>query len=376
MTRPSSAEPTAWRAPPGEVEPGTPWPVQLGRLWGLAALLALPAVGTVAAGLAFFEDVKVHTRPAALLLGVWFGNTLVLAWMLFILAVGHRLLRPLRRGRLPALAALAVVGAAAALGAVSLWEMRATGGPDLRFVAHPYVWQLHLMLAAGVLGTAELLERSRRVAHRVHQADLHRLALDAELAGARLQLLQAQVEPHFLFNSLANLRRLQRTDLPAAREMLSALLRYLEEALPRLREDATTLGREAELVRAFLAVHQVRMGPRLQVHIDVPEALADEPVPPMSLLTLVENAIKHGLQPQVEGGAVSVRANAEGGRLLLSVADTGRGMAASSGGGTGLANLRARLKAAHGDEASLALRMNEPQGVVATLVLPRAEGGR
>ena len=354
-----------------------PWPAQLARLWGLAAVLALPAVGTTLAGMGFAEGARWEPVGEVLPLVVWLGNTLVMACMIFVLAVGHRRLRPLRRGRPAALAGLAVVGASASLGAVGVWAGLSQGGEVFELIAHPYALQLHLMLSGGLVAAAEMSERSRRLARETHQAELQNLALEAELASARLQLLQAQVEPHFLFNSLANLRRLQRTDLPAARDMLTALLRYLEEALPRLREDRTTLGREVELVRAFLALHQVRMGSRLQVHIHVPPELAERPVPPMSLLTLVENAIKHGLAPQVAGGTVAVLAWADGPRLVLSVADTGRGMVATSGGGTGLANLRARLKAAHGPEASLSLRVNEPQGVVATLVVPpRVAGGR
>ena len=152
--------------------------------------------------------------------------------------------------------------------------------------------------------------------------------------------------------------------------MLADLLRYLEEALPALRDENSTLGREAGLVRAYLAVHQVRMGARLRTEFDIPAALFDRPVPPMVLLTLVENALKHGLQPMVDGGSVQVAARTEGGRLALTVADTGRGMGSGSGHGTGLANLRARLKAMYGAAASLSLAVNEPRGVVVTVTLP------
>jgi hypothetical protein len=146
-------------------------------------------------------------------------------------------------------------------------------------------------------------------------------------------------------NSLANVCRLLRTDREAGRAMLADLMRYLESALPRMRDDSSTLARETELVRAFLAVHQVRMGQRLEVHIDVQPQLGARVVPPMMLLTLIENALKHGLGPLPEGGAISVGAVEVGGRLVLRVADTGRGLAAGSGGGTGLANIHARLKA-------------------------------
>ena len=124
------------------------------------------------------------------------------------------------------------------------------------------------------------------------------------------------------------------------------------------------------MIRAFLAVYQVRMGHRLQVHIDVPAELGARVVPPMMLLTLIENALKHGLGPLPEGGAISIAAAEAGGRLVLRVADTGNGLVAGSGGGTGLANIRARLKAMHGAAARLSLRLNEPRGVVAEIELP------
>jgi sensor histidine kinase YesM len=229
-----------------------------------------------------------------------------------------------------------------------------------------------LSFAALVVLAHHFGERSRQAASSLHGAQLARIGLERELASARTQLLQAQVEPHFIFNALANVRRLMRTDAPAARTLLTDLLRYLGEALPRLRDEHSTLGREGELVRAYLAVHQVRMGARLRFEVDMPDALAAQPIPPMLLLTLVENALKHGLQPLVEGGSVQVSARAvDGGRVEVIVADSGRGMGSNSGGGTGLANVRARLKSMYGADASLALAVNEPRGVVATVTLPR-----
>ena len=193
-----------------------------------------------------------------------------------------------------------------------------------------------------------------------------------ELSEARLQLLQAQVEPHFLFNTLAHLRRLAQTDPTEARAMLADLLRYLQEALPSLRSDRTTLGSELTLVSAYLALHQRRLGQaRLRWELDVAPGVRGIALPANSLLTLVENALKHGIAPLVGGGDVRVSAHLEGEQLVVTVADTGRGMGASSGHGTGLATLRARLQAQHGDAASLTLHLNQPQGLVATLRLPR-----
>jgi len=154
--------------------------------------------------------------------------------------------------------------------------------------------------------------------------------------------------------------------------MLTDLLTYLESALPRLRNETPTLEREIEVVRAFLGVHQVRMGTRLEVGFDVPPELGQRVVPPMMLLTLVENALKHGLQPLHEGGAIRIAASADSQSLRVVVSDTGRGLGFGLGAGMGLANIRARLRAMYGSAASLSLRVNEPRGVVASIELPMA----
>jgi LytS/YehU family sensor histidine kinase len=221
-----------------------------------------------------------------------------------------------------------------------------------------------------VAGLQEFIRNRRRAADALHAEQLQRVELDGRLAAGRLRVLLAQIEPHFLFNSLANLRRLLRIDSDAGQAMLADLMRYLEVALPRMRAEHSTLGREAELVRAFLAVHQVRMGARLQVEVDVPAPLEPVPMPPMMLLTLVENALKHGLNPLPEGGTIRVAASTGEGKLTVSVTDTGRGLVPGSGGGTGLANIRGRLRAAYGAAASLSLQLNQPRGVVATIELP------
>jgi signal transduction histidine kinase len=243
-------------------------------------------------------------------------------------------------------------------------------GEHLAAGERPYMLHTMFVLAALVGGLGEYRRRSLRAAALLHEAELNRIRLQSELAAGRLQVLQAQIEPHFLFNSLANVRRLLRTDGDAGRAMLADLMRYLESALPRMRDDSSTLARETELIRAFLAVHQVRMGRRLQVHIDVPPQLGSRAVPPMMLLTLIENALKHGLGPLPEGGAISVSAVEADGRLVLQVSDTGGGLVAGAGGGSGLANIRARLKAMYGATAGLSLRLNDPRGVVAEIDLP------
>ena len=231
-------------------------------------------------------------------------------------------------------------------------------------------WTRYAELAALGALVAEFYRHETLSVEAMHRAEIDRQALDREMAEARLQVLQAQIEPHFLFNTLANVRRLYQTDAARGRSMLDHLMRYLEVALPRMRDSRTTLAGEVTLIESYLEVQRIRMGRRLAFEIDVPVELRPLEVPPMMLLTLVENAIKHGLNPLPEGGSLRVQARREGELLCVDVADSGHGFHATSGGGTGLANIRARLAAMHGDAASLALAENYPRGVTSTLRLP------
>src|SRR5204862_985587 len=212
--------------------------------------------------------------------------------------------------------------------------------------------------------------RAQAAEEEARGAQLRRSALETQQLATRLRLLQAQVEPHFLFNTLSNVRRLCQSDAAAGRVMLAQLARYLRAALPRMRSDETTLAEELDLVAAYLGVQKIRMGERLETTIDAAEALLRARVPPMMLATLVENAVKHGIGPLAEGGAIRIKAEQAGGALRLSVADTGRGLTADSGSGVGLANVRARLAALYGEGATLRLEANVPRGVVAIISLP------
>jgi LytS/YehU family sensor histidine kinase len=197
--------------------------------------------------------------------------------------------------------------------------------------------------------------------------------MDEQTAEARLLMLEAQIEPHFLFNTLANVKRLYDTDQASGARMLRNLKDYLAIALPQMRETRTTLAREVDHATAYLGIQQVRMGRRLTFGIDLPEELRNARMPSLMLLTLVENAIKHGLGPLQAGGRIDLRASSDAGRLRVDVADTGQGFAKSAGGGTGLANIRARLRAIFGQAATLSLALNTPQGVIATIVLPHED---
>jgi len=183
--------------------------------------------------------------------------------------------------------------------------------------------------------------------------------------------LQAQIEPHFLFNTLANVRRLYRKQPAAGAETIDNLMTYLRAALPQVRRSESTLSEEFDLARAYLQLLQVRMGTRLRFTLDLPPELRSLAFPPMVLVTLVENAIKHGLAPAGLGGAVQLCARRSDKTLEVSVADDGVGFGPDSGGhGLGLANIRRQLAARFGERASLSLEERDTGGVIARLTLP------
>ncbi len=200
------------------------------------------------------------------------------------------------------------------------------------------------------------------------EAEYHRMS--QQVTEAKLQALQAQVEPHFLYNTLASVQALTEVDPTRAHAMTGHLIQYLRNALPKMRESISTVGQEIELVRAYLNILQMRMGARLTFDIAVPESLLATPFPPLMLPSLVENAIKHGLEPKREGGSVIITAQAQDGRLRLVVSDTGRGFGETVGAGVGLENIRERLAALYGEGAKLTLESNSPSGVIATIEVP------
>jgi signal transduction histidine kinase len=203
-------------------------------------------------------------------------------------------------------------------------------------------------------------------------ASREKAELQRQLAEAKLVALSAQIEPHFLFNTLASIQYLIRNDAVKAADMTGDLIRYLRLALPRMKQSTARLADELDLVRAYLGVMQIRMGTRLRFDVDQPGALADCEIPTMALITLVENAIKHGLEQKADGGTIHVAVAVEDETLRLQVADTGGGFStAASGTGIGLANIRERLDNLYGNRASLALEANQPSGVKAILTIPK-----
>lgn len=208
----------------------------------------------------------------------------------------------------------------------------------------------------------------------VQQERLQRLASEKLAAQAQLALLQAQIEPHFLFNTLANILSLMETDLASARAMLTDLTHFLRASLEETRAPWTTLGGEMALVTAYLNIQKIRMGPRLHVQCEVDDCLRQIPFAPMLLQPLVENAVLHGLDPRVEGGSIRISAELAGEILRVRVIDTGQGFGDHPAIGLGMANVRERLNALYGPAGGLLLAENPPQGVEAVIEVPCAPG--
>jgi sensor histidine kinase YesM len=228
------------------------------------------------------------------------------------------------------------------------------------------------LLLMGWLGLAIYLlqERDQAAEQALQDEEERRLELGRQMSEAQLQVLQSQIEPHFLFNSLAHVRRLYQTNARAGRKMLQHLSRYLSATQQAMCEKDIALGQDLELAITYLTIQQIRMGSRLAFEIDVPGEMREARVPPMTVTTLVENAIKHGLSPLLEGGIVRIGAQRDGHALMINVVDTGQGFQATLGVGVGLANVRARLAMLYGAAAQLSLSQNAPRGVTATIVVP------
>ena len=219
-----------------------------------------------------------------------------------------------------------------------------------------------------VLGGKKRAERRAQAA----TATAAEESLKRQLVEAQLKMMQAQVEPHFLFNTLASVDYLIETDPPTASKMQKNLIQYLRAALPQMREGSTTLGKEIQLCRSYLEILKFRMEDRLHYTVTVPQGLQSAQFPPMMLQSLIENSIKHGLEPKPEGGAITISADIVDGRLRVTVADTGLGFAAASqpGTGVGLANVRERLAALYGGRARLSIDANHPSGTIVTIDVP------
>jgi Histidine kinase len=238
-----------------------------------------------------------------------------------------------------------------------------------------FAW-LWILFSAIVKGTYKGRQEAEQKAA-VAEENLEAEALKRQLVEARLNTMQAQVEPHFLFNTLASIDHLIEVDPKRASQMQKNLIALLRATMPTMREanggsSLRDLKREMAVVRPYLEILQVRMEERLTTELDVPEGLLSAEFPPMIIQGLVENAIKHGLEPKPEGGHLRVAARIEHGKLIVEVADTGMGFgrAGTSGTGVGLANTRERLQLLYGNKASLTVAENQPCGTLIRIKVP------
>jgi hypothetical protein len=221
-----------------------------------------------------------------------------------------------------------------------------------------------IKVVAGGKRRAELT--ANEATHRAETEQLERTVLEA-----RMEALQAQIEPHFLFNTLASIDQLIQTDPPRASKMQQSLIRYLRSAMPQMREGSRpTLGQQVDLCSAFLEIMTVRIEGRLQPVVSVPEGLKSAVFPSMMLQTLVENAIQHGLEPKAEGGKLEITAEIVDGQLAVHVLDNGVGFMPQAEAGVGLANVRERLKALYEGRAELIISVPPAGGTCATIKVP------
>ncbi|MBZ2206906.1 sensor histidine kinase [Massilia soli] len=232
------------------------------------------------------------------------------------------------------------------------------------------------LLLLALFATKALMGGKKRAEAETQNANAaaERESMQRQLSEARMQMMQAQVEPHFLFNTLASVEYLIETNPPRASAMQRSLIQYLRAVLPQMRDNAvvTNLGREADMVKAYLNLLKMRMEERLTVDMQIPDELRSAAFPPMMLQSMVENAIKHGLECKPEGGTLKIVAEVAGSKLRVIVSDDGVGFGVhpSDGTGLGLPTIRERLKLLHGDQGKLTITANAPSGVIATIEVP------
>jgi hypothetical protein len=240
---------------------------------------------------------------------------------------------------------------------------------------------LFAYLVAAKIVVKKVAQADAKVRTAVDAAE--REAMERQLVQARLQVLQAQVEPHFLFNTLSAVDYLIETDPPRAAKMQKVLITYLRGALPQMRQESSTLGRELRLIKSYLELIKMRIEERLEVEIAVPEELETAEFPPMMLQSVVENAIKHGIEPKPEGGKVCVRAGVQNGQLWVEVSDTGVGLpdgelleGPTSGTGLGLQNIRERLAMLYPGKTRLMVRSDPATGTAVKITVPYRPGAQ
>jgi sensor histidine kinase YesM len=352
------------RGMPNTSAPGRQHPLLAGLRFNWSTLLLIVAINTGIALVLWIDDTRPFWHP---LLTAQL-NGLAIAYCVNVAAPWDHG-TPLRRLALAALAG-------SLIGLVLVIVFKGYSLVDLSTMPVRFVFNV---LAAFVTGFSISLmfyvkRREARAAAALHKAEAERHLLSKQAIEAELKLMQAQVEPHFLFNTLASVQYLTETDPRQASVLLGHLIDYLRAALPQLRARSSTLAREMSLAEAYLNILRMRIGPRLTFAVDLPQELRDHPFPPNLLISLVENAIKHGVEPSADGGSVNVAAAHAGDAVVVTVTDTGRGLTPgermTNGQGVGLTNIRERLAALYGARGRFTLEPAAPRGMRATLSLP------
>ena len=342
---------------------------------GLARIFAWPRLRfTLAVSAAFGVLLGIGNETATLIIiirAALVGSAILFAFGLFE-RWPKRLPRWLPRTVLRLVGIVMVIPIAAAIA----YTVTTGGNPDLvpgskRMTGYSHLVFAGLLFAPWIAVAAILKQRDAQVREQAFAFDLERSEFERRVSDARLRLLQAQVEPHFLFNTLANVQALVDSGSPQASKVLNSLIAYLRAAVPRMQSQSATLHSEVEMVRAYLELMQMRMPDRLQYAIHLDPVAAGLHCPPMTLLTLVENAVRHGIDPSETGGRIDADIWVRDARCLLRVKDTGVGLKTVSRGlGTGLSTLRERLKLAFANDAQLTLTEIQPHGVCAEISFP------
>ncbi|HUN54413.1 MAG TPA: histidine kinase [Smithella sp.] len=244
-------------------------------------------------------------------------------------------------------------------------------------------WRMHSLwltfITSGIIFSSfifYLLVTKIRLQYRsemIAREKIKHAAMEKEYLSANLKMLQAQMEPHFLFNTLSNVLSLIDTQPEKGKSMLLDLTKLLRTTLSRTMPDRTTLAQEISMIEAYLNIQKIRMDSRLHYTIDVPDNIRQYSFPPMLLQPLVENALRHGLEPKEEGGEIIISAEAKDHLLIIKVADTGLGFSDFDKAGVGIANVRERLALLYGDAGRLLLEENKPHGVCAIMEVPLSD---
>ena len=361
----------------GGTEP-SPAPVlaHLARLsQRLAATLAIAALVAFILSLQFLAQPFVWRNwPADEVLRGWLfilRDRLIVAGLIGFAIAAQQNLRarsPVMRSML--LATAVALGAAAGEACLSGLDR---GENPAQLLTHTLRWSA-IALAAAL--TYYLWRASLEAQEQLHREALRHHTLARQMVSTRLTALRKQIEPHFLFNTLATIRRMHQTDSAQGARLLAGFIDYLRQLLPLIDRSEVALGDEVTLIEAYLLLAQARLPGRLAVQVEVPPPLRAARVPPLALATLIENAVKHGIAPCPGGGLIRVQAQVLGDTLQLSVIDTGVGLtsAPQAGTGVGLYNVRARLEALYGAHGVLRIETNVPRGVRASMSLPLRAG--